>query len=82
MFNSPLDRGFFVRPIERKRISKNAACIEEPLFVLHAIPRGGASGKVAYAVVVTITAAQDVDIYQAILHRNPVLQPIRLRARI
>lgn len=67
-------------PVVRKRTSKQASSIEDPFLVLHAIPRGGATGKVAYAVVVTITATQDVDIYQAILQKNPVLQPVRLRS--
>lgn len=67
-------------PVVRKRTSKMASGIEDPFLVLHAIPRGGATGKVAYAVVVTITATQDVDLYQAILQKNPVLQPVRLRA--
>jgi len=76
-----LRAGLKWEPVVRKKKSKLALSVEDPFLVLHATPRGGFTGRVSYAAVVTITATEDVDLYQAVLQRNPVLQPVRLKAQ-
>lgn len=66
--------------VVRRRVSKTIDAVQDPFLVLHAIPRGGMTGTVDYAAVLSMKATDEVDLYQAILQRNPALQPVRLRA--
>lgn len=67
-------------PVVRRTVSKKAESYESPFLLLHAIPRHGTKGRVDYAVIVTITATSDVDLYGAVLKAYPALQPVRLRS--
>jgi hypothetical protein len=68
-------------PMVRRHISKLAGSLHEPFLILHAIPRNGATARLAYAAVVTISASKySGDLQDAVLRRFTALQPIRLRA--
>ncbi|MGP8202186.1 MAG: S8 family serine peptidase [Limisphaerales bacterium] len=68
-------------PIVRRHISKMADSLNEPFLILHAIPRNGATARLDYAAVVTISAPQFIgDLHDAVLRRFAALQPIRLRS--
>ena len=68
-------------PLVRRRVSKLAGSLHEPFLILHAIPRNGASARLDYAAVVTISAVDfDGDLHDAVLRRFTALQPIRLRS--
>ena len=67
-------------PIVRRSVPKKASSLHDPFLVLHAIPRHGATGRLDYAAVVTISAPKFAgDLYDAVLRRFSALQPIRLR---
>lgn len=69
-------------PIVRRSVGKKATSFHEPFLVLHAIPRHGATGRLDYAAVVTISAPKfGGDLYDAVLRRFTALQPIRLRTQ-
>lgn len=69
-------------PIVRRRVSKLGGSVEEPFLVLHAIPRNGATVRMDYAAVVTISAPRyRGDLYDAVLRRYTALQPIRVRTQ-
>ncbi|MGC3990844.1 MAG: S8 family peptidase [Chthoniobacteraceae bacterium] len=66
--------------IVRRSKLKFATSIHEPFLVLHAIPRHGATSRLEYAAVVTISAKKfDGDLYDAVRRRFTALQPVRLR---
>jgi hypothetical protein len=68
-------------PIVRRFVSKLADSLNEPFLILHAIPRNGATARLDYAAVVTISAPQfSGDLHDAVLRRFSALQPIRLRS--
>ncbi|MCG8601449.1 MAG: S8 family peptidase [Verrucomicrobiales bacterium] len=67
-------------PIVKRVVTKRAPSVDEPFLVLDAIPRHESSGRLDYAVVVTMKATRNVDLYSEILQRYPALQPIRLRS--
>lgn len=66
--------------IVRRSKSKLAASLHEPFLVLHAIPRHGATSRLEYAAIVTISAPKFTgDLYEAVIRRFSALQPVRLR---
>jgi hypothetical protein len=66
--------------IVRRSTSKLATSLHEPFLVLHAIPRHGATNRLEYAAVVTISAPKfSGDLYDAVIRRFSALQPVRLR---
>jgi hypothetical protein len=68
-------------PVVRRHVSKLADSLHEPFLILHAIPRNGATGRLDYAAVVTISASRySGDLHDAVLRRFPALQPIRVRS--
>jgi hypothetical protein len=68
-------------PLVRRHVSKLAGSLHEPFLILHAIPRNGATARLDYAAVVTISASKfSGDLHDAVLRRFTALQPIRLRA--
>ncbi|MAS95008.1 MAG: hypothetical protein CMO55_17570 [Verrucomicrobiales bacterium] len=67
-------------PIVKRVVTKRANSVDEPFLVLDAIPRHESSGRLDYAVVVSMRATRNVDLYGEILQRYPALQPIRLRS--
>jgi hypothetical protein len=68
-------------PMVRRHISKLAGSLHEPFLILHAIPRNGATARLDYAAVVTISASNySGDLHDAVLRRFTALQPIRLRS--
>ncbi len=69
-------------PIVRRSVSKRASSLLEPFLVLHAIPRHNQSSRLDYAAIVTISAPKcSTDLYDAVLRRYTVLQPIRMRTQ-
>ena len=66
-------------PIVKRVVTNEPARSSSPFLSLDAIPRHDSSGRVDYAVLVTIKPNRDIDLYSAILQRYPALQPIRLR---
>jgi hypothetical protein len=67
-------------PIVRRKVSKLSDSLHEPFLLLHAIPRNGATARIEYAAVVTISAPKyGGDLYDAVLRRFTALQPIRIR---
>jgi hypothetical protein len=68
-------------PIVRRHVSKLANSLDEPFLILHAIPRHGATERLDYAAVVTVSAPKfNGDLNDEVLRRFPALQPIRLRS--
>ncbi len=66
--------------IVRRSKSKLAGSLHEPFLVLHAIPRHGATSRLDYAAIVTISAPKFTgDLYDAVIRRFTALQPVRLR---
>jgi hypothetical protein len=64
----------------RRVKSKLAISLHDPFLVLHAIPRHGASARLEYAAVVTLSAPNySGDLYGAVIRRYPALQPVRVR---
>jgi hypothetical protein len=65
----------------RRHVSKLANSLDEPFLILHAIPRHGATERLDYAAVVTVSAPKfNGDLNDEVLRRFPALQPIRLRS--
>ena len=66
--------------IVRHSKSKLATSLHEPFLVLHAIPRHGATNRLEYAAIVTISAPKfSGDLYDAVIRRFTALQPVRVR---
>jgi hypothetical protein len=66
--------------IVRRSKSKLATSLHEPFLVLHAIPRHGATSRLDYAAIVTISAPKFTgDLYDVVIRRFTALQPVRLR---
>lgn len=66
--------------IVRHSKSKLATSLHGPFLVLHAIPRHGATNRLEYAAIVTISAPKfSGDLYDAVIRRFTALQPVRVR---
>ncbi len=66
--------------IVRRSKSKWATSLHEPFLVLHAIPRHGATNRLEYAAIITISAPKfPGDLYDAVIRKFGALQPVRLR---
>jgi hypothetical protein len=66
--------------IVRRTVSMRGSSLSQPFLVLHAIGRHTHVARFDYAAVVTISAPKfSGDLFNHVITRYPVLQPIRLR---
>ena len=74
-------RDFKWEPIVRRHRVKRVDSLEDPVLVLHAIPRNGAEAPLDYAAIVTLGVSKfQGDLYDAVLRQFTALQPVRLRS--
>ena len=67
--------------IVRRSKSKKTSSVHQPFLVLHAVPRHGASGKLSYAAIVTVSVPQfSGNLYEEVIRSFPALQPVRVRS--